>query len=572
MAKIYSPYSNEDPDAPFNEMATMEQLKTGLSDAYTIIHSARWIKRREGERSQHGEVDFVVVGPQGNVVLIEQKNGLLREVDGQLIKQYSSGSVSPVDQISRSYGKLLGIWQKGENAGVLQMESLVYLPDFEVQRSQSTAIELTLIDAKSKGELAQRIALLLEPAHAQCAQASRVIHFFLSVFDYSLDIGALLAGREQRYRWRQQRYSEVLRQMNFQPAWLLIEGVAGAGKTQIAVDLLGAAVMQQRRVGFYCVTRQLAEKIKSEYQGAASVYTLEGWARRQFELSTNNRTKEEKKALEASLGRGENYYGELLARCEPQPGDKFDLLILDEAQDVSPSMFDFIKAFLKPDGALVVCRDLHQQTLPEESFSFTPTVTLSLWESFRCPSSVLAITQYLTGIDCGLRVDEPNLDLLNELDIDLSEVLQAYESENEMIAMIQSLVSGFLEEGFTLDQMIVLSAKKQSDSLFNRVEKIGGWPLKWYSGEYNQQGKQVYRPGELFADTLFRFKGLEKPVVILVEVDSDEWLEHRRRRLYSGCTRTSARLRVLMTSTAQSAWQRWRIQTKTATAGECPAG
>ena len=29
-----------------------------------------------------------------------------------------------------------------------------------------------------------------------------------------------------------------------------------------------------------------------------------------------------------------------------------------------------------------------------------------------------------------------------------------------MIAMIQSLVSGFLEEGFTLDQMIVLSAKK----------------------------------------------------------------------------------------------------------------
>ena len=34
--------------------------------------------------------------------------------------------------------------------------------------------------------------------------------------------------------------------------------------------------------------------------------------------------------------------------------------------------------------------------------------------------SVLAITQYLTGIDCGLRVDEPNLDLLNELDIDLS--------------------------------------------------------------------------------------------------------------------------------------------------------
>ena len=75
------------------------------------------------------------------------------------------------------------------------MESLVYLPDFEVQRSQSTAIELTLIDAKSKGELAQRIALLLEPAHAQCVQASRVIHFFLSVFDYSLDIGALLAGR-----------------------------------------------------------------------------------------------------------------------------------------------------------------------------------------------------------------------------------------------------------------------------------------------------------------------------------------------------------------------------------------
>ena len=39
--------------------------------------------------SVFGEVDFIVVGPQGQAVLIEQKNGFLEETSDGLVKHYT---------------------------------------------------------------------------------------------------------------------------------------------------------------------------------------------------------------------------------------------------------------------------------------------------------------------------------------------------------------------------------------------------------------------------------------------------------------------------------------------------
>jgi Nuclease-related domain len=70
--------------APF-EIATLHRLAAELPDDHAIFHGVHWTRLDHGY-SVFGEVDFIVVGPQGQAVLIEQKNGALEETPDGLVK------------------------------------------------------------------------------------------------------------------------------------------------------------------------------------------------------------------------------------------------------------------------------------------------------------------------------------------------------------------------------------------------------------------------------------------------------------------------------------------------------
>ena len=56
--------------APF-EIATLRRLAAELPDDHAVFHGVHWTRLDHGY-SVFGEVDFIVVGPQGQAVLIEQ--------------------------------------------------------------------------------------------------------------------------------------------------------------------------------------------------------------------------------------------------------------------------------------------------------------------------------------------------------------------------------------------------------------------------------------------------------------------------------------------------------------------
>src|SRR5208282_4284670 len=72
--------------APF-EISTLRRLAAGLPKDYSVFHGVHWTRLEHGY-SVFGEIDFVVVGPQGQVVLIEQKSGSLEETPEGLVKRY----------------------------------------------------------------------------------------------------------------------------------------------------------------------------------------------------------------------------------------------------------------------------------------------------------------------------------------------------------------------------------------------------------------------------------------------------------------------------------------------------
>ena len=72
--------------APF-EIATLRRLAAELPDHYSVFHGAHWTRLDHGY-SVYGEIDFIVVGPEGQAVLIEQKSGALEETPEGLVKRY----------------------------------------------------------------------------------------------------------------------------------------------------------------------------------------------------------------------------------------------------------------------------------------------------------------------------------------------------------------------------------------------------------------------------------------------------------------------------------------------------
>ena len=122
--------------APHPELATLVLLRKRLSDDFTVFHGVHW-SREYAKWTHFGEVDFVVVNRNGDVLLIEQKNGALVDGDDGLVKQYEDGDKNVNDQIRRSVDKVHQKFKRQHGAKrKLALDYLIYCSDHRVREGQ----------------------------------------------------------------------------------------------------------------------------------------------------------------------------------------------------------------------------------------------------------------------------------------------------------------------------------------------------------------------------------------------------------------------------------------------------
>lgn len=86
-------------------------------------------------------------------------------------------------------------------------------------------------------------------------------------------------------------------------------------------------------------------------------------------------------------------------------------------------------------------------------------------------------------------------------------------------------------------------------SVFSQCDQVGGVGLRHFTGEYDEDGRQVITEGHLMFDSVYRFKGQEAPAVILVAIDPNtEFLTHAERILFCGMTRATVQLELVVNS------------------------
>src|ERR1035437_5094112 len=162
--------------AAAREIETLSLLAGALPDSYCVYHGVHWTNIERGF-SVYGEIDFIIVAPNGRILVIEQKSGFLDETPEGLVKNYSGKSKNVQSQIMRAIGGLMTRFGKGGNSLPLSIEYLLYCPDYRVKNPQMAGIDAShIIDSSNRDELVPVIQQLL-PITDETPQLARVKRF-----------------------------------------------------------------------------------------------------------------------------------------------------------------------------------------------------------------------------------------------------------------------------------------------------------------------------------------------------------------------------------------------------------
>jgi hypothetical protein len=78
----------------YREREILQQLQQGLPGSFDAYHSVQWSSLHE-QTQRFGEIDIVVLSPQGHLVLLEVKAGAVSIDEHGITKQYRSDPSTP---------------------------------------------------------------------------------------------------------------------------------------------------------------------------------------------------------------------------------------------------------------------------------------------------------------------------------------------------------------------------------------------------------------------------------------------------------------------------------------------
>lgn len=526
------------------ERETIGWLADALSDDYTVWAGVEWVSRERNGVPVYGEIDLLVVGPGGNLVMVEQKNGAVFVDDaGQLKKAYGTKEKSVGRQLRHSFTAFLKHWEEafGKHAAKPWITTLIYLPDHRVENVASLQLERTqLVDAPRAKQLPAILQELLERDGPDPQKFRRVMEFLEGQLSLSMDIGAALENQDKVYRTQGNRLAHFVEALSFSPWRLAVQGAAGTGKTQLAASVYARTLRDGKRPLYVCFNRPLADRL-----GQVLPPSPEGAPA--GVVSTVDRLSE----LYAGETSGpEHAYQDMNARfvalreralvSPPDPRWRFDTLIVDEGQDFSAQQAAFVEHLLAPGGSLLWMADSRQCLhLRDDPATVTATLRMDLRENYRCGRAIVEYTNAL------LKLEPPDI-AAGATQGEMPELV-VLPPGADVVAAVEAQVTRLLAEGYEVSDIAVISGLGQKRSQLAQRDILAGWHTRRFDG-YDSDGSQRYTPGLLRVDTVYRFKGLQAAAVVFAELDFDTLGTAEINRLYTGMTRARSSLTLLVSA------------------------
>jgi len=521
------------------EIETLTLLAGALPDDYTVFHGVHWTNIDKGANafSVYGEIDFIVLSPDGRLLLIEQKSGFLAETDEGLAKRYPGLDKPKLvkNQILRSVTALRQRFDSdGEKLGI---DYLLYCPDYQVRRVEAAGIAADrIVDARQRDQLPAVIRQIL-PLTALTPQRERVQRFLSNVLQLVPDPSAMIGQAHALVTRLSGGLATWARQLEFSPFRLRVLGTAGSGKTQLALAEFSAALSAGKKPLYVSYNRPLADHVRRLLPAGGQVASFH-----QLCDSFARATGLQPDYSDPGIWR---QMEEHLAATELSGDWLFDTLIIDEGQDFSERWRDALLRMLRPEGRALWLEDPMQNLYGREPVALPGWVTLRSNANYRSPRQIIewlsALSPDASFVEAASPFGGSHVDLLIYPDGDTEKL-----HTQTLQAITRCLGAGFKRQDIAL-----ISFRGRENSRLLNLDVLGNHPLKSFNGQYDLFGNPLFREGDLLAESVYRFKGQSAPAVIFTEVDFAELDEKGFRKLFVGLTR--ARLKLVMVISERAA-------------------
>ena len=537
--------------AALREIETLRVFETTPPDDYTVHHGVHWTRIEHG-CSVYGEIDFIVVAPNGRVVLIEQKSGFLEETDAGLIKAYGTHRKRIEPQIMRAIDGLMTRFSQSRRGNAkatvaksrLSLDYLLYCPDYRVRDPGHAGIAAErIVDADRRDQLAAIVVkILAADADTSCASESDVLRFLSNELALVADVSTLI-GRTGAWVTRLSGgLAEWAMRLHFTPFRLRIEGTAGSGKTQLALAVLNRAAEAGQRALYLCYNRPLADHVARVAPPGITAVTFHGFGDRLMRargVIPDFTAPDIYRQLETEV-----------VDATPSAADAFDVLIVDEGQDFSPAWGEAALRFLHPEGRAYWLEDPMQNLYERERVALPGWVTLTANVNFRSPRDIVEGLRPLLGRSLTFDVRAASPLASSNFDITTWNSRDAATAPHALADATMRAVTKALALGYRKSDIVVLTYCGREHSVLHPFDAIGPHALRRFTGAYDLFGDPVYSAGDVLVETIYRFKGQCAPCVIFTEIDFEELEERACRKLFVRATGATTKLMLVMSQRA----------------------
>lgn len=523
--KEFIPNSKED---------LMFETLRALPDSYYVFHSFSIVTVKEGTLFE-SETDFVIFNQQKGILCIEAKAGQIKYEEG--VWKYGSGKEmshdGPYNQAAQNKWKLgkyiqgLGLFDIYNRC---KMIHAVWFPSIKKEKFDGVSlppeadIHITLTQ-EAEDDIEKVIVDIFDyelPNHKQN---------MLSIRDGEILINRILAPSfnlislsEIKHNHSQQVFKVMLREQIALLNYLeeqdnaVISGMAGTGKTVMAVEKARRHADKGESVLFLCYNLYLNEYLRNTYNhDHISFYTIDALACKLCNTSTPDYHRLQEVLVEM--------YG---------VDFPYQHVIIDEGQDFGKEQLEEIEIInlLKANvldnedrhGTFYMFYDKNQMVQSEvvPDYIEEADCKLTLYRNCRNTRNIAITSLRLLGTEKKPRLIE------GALEGDSPELFLAKGIETT-VRTINNIIETNWEKDYQNIQ--ILTCKTESTSII---------ASECSTGVYLYKGRKIP------FTTCRKFKGLEADVIIIVDMDYDKMLNKSEQILYVGSSRARYQLALVV--------------------------
>lgn len=532
-----------------SERQVLIALRT-LGDDYVILHSYPWLRPNrdlESEPLREGEADFVVLHPRRGMLTLEVKGGE-PELRGRLWVRGRKQMRDPFEQARRSRYALLDAVEERTNRRVNRSmfthgDAVVFPHSaYEGQLPLNTDPRV-FIDARGLVDIASRIEAAYDaweraPRPMDAESFRRLQDALLPKLSLVRWVGAGLEDERVRIcRLTEAQQATLLGLLASDR--VLVEGVAGSGKTLLALDFAVTLATSGLSVLMLCYNKHLSAWLKTQADletrlrhGPGLLHVrhfhslalqLAGRARVEVEPPSDWDAQfwehEVPMILEQAL--------DLL----DDPPPPYDAVVVDEGQDFAPDWWVTVESLLQQgaEGRLYVFLDLKQSLRGECKLP-----PLDLGARFALGANLRSTR---TIAEAGGRIGEVDVRLMPGSPAGVVPTVRRVRRTTTAKGLVLREVRDLLRGGFKPRQIALIGPARWERGTLQGLREISDVPLT--------SDAASWRLGEsLLVTTARAFKGLEADVIVLYDI-GELGKSFSRTDLYVAWTRARHRIIVV---------------------------